>query len=177
MDSILDDKTETRELDNDHIVSELTSAIETLKLISTKEKRTKFVAKEVEKLNSSLNSEKPIPKEVSLNEQIPEYEVFEAYIEEDEKIDRYVNDIEENICKKNRYPETLYGELKEALNVKAKSHRTREAKALGIDENSIELPNSNPEIQRLSVLQFFNVRLPNQYFLTDQIIKKNIITY
>lgn len=137
MNSLLDDQLEAHEFDNDQIVAELTSAIDSLNLIKNKSKNTKqFVHKEVKKPNADVTS----AKEVDLNEQVPEYEIFEAYIEDDEKIDRYLEKFEDYQLTNAKYPDTLYGELKEALGVKAKDHRTREAKALGVSEEDLPKP-------------------------------------
>lgn len=124
------------QLNSEEIIDELTSAIDALKLIPTSPKTTtQFVHKVVQKLNADESPE-PMAKEIDLNQEIPEYEVFEAYIDEDdEKLNKFIEKYEDHLFELNaKFPDSLYGELKEVLNVKAKDHRTREAKALGIDE-------------------------------------------
>lgn len=141
MNSLLDDKFEPEQFDSDKIVAELTSAIDSLHMISIKSKSKaskEFIHKQVQKLNADPGSE--LAEEIRLDEQVPEYEVFEAYIEDDEKIDRYLEKFEDYSLSNAKYPDTLYGELKEVLDVKAKDHRTREAKALGVNEEDLPMP-------------------------------------
>lgn len=136
----MDDKFDTEQFDSDGIVAELTGAIDSLNLVSAKSKAKstkQFIHKQVQKLNADPTVES---KQIDLNEQVPEYEVFEAYIEDDEKIDRYLERFEDCSLTNAKYPDTLYGELKEVLDVKAKDHRTREAKALGVNEEDLPKP-------------------------------------
>lgn len=141
MNSLLDDKFELEQFDSDKIVAELTSAIDSLHMIKGRSKANKeFISKQVQKLNAEPTAV-PIAEEVHLDKQVPEYEVFEAYIEDsDEKINRYLEKFEDYSLTNAKLPDTLYGELKEVLDVKAKDHRTREAKALGVNEEDLPKP-------------------------------------
>lgn len=116
----------------------MTSAIETLNLIVIKRKPriNQFIHKQDQQIND-CNQIDSKANQIELDKSIPEYEVFEAYIEEDREIERYVEKFENYTFENAKYPESLYGELKEVLDVKAKDHRTREAKALGINENDL----------------------------------------
>lgn len=144
MNSILEDD-HSKQLDCDKIIEELSNAISNLELISKKSKQktnNKLISKEIDKLDSNSNNlnDDLNKKEINLDNNIPEYEVFEAYIEEDEELEKFLRkyDDDGNLYSKAKFPETLYGELKAVLNAKAKVHRSREAKALGVDESLIK---------------------------------------
>lgn len=128
------------QFESEKIIDELTSAINALKLIpTTKSKsKTQFVHKEILKLNNSKQTVDQ-SQSINLDEEIPEYEVFEAYIDENDEIERFVEKYEDHLNDVNnaKYPDSLYDELKGILNVKAKDHLKRQAKALGIDEEEI----------------------------------------
>ena len=140
MNSILDDD-KFHQLDSDKIIAELTSAIDALNIISSKARlrSNQFIH---QKQDSKLNSDKNElnVKEIDFVNQIPEYEVFETYFEDDEIIEKYVEKFDDFSYTNPKLPDTLYGELKSILDEKAKDHRIREAKALGVNEKDLVLP-------------------------------------